>query len=290
VTHRSYAHAMADSTDFRDQLQSVGLSHWAEQIVALDRHSVALRSEPVAREIPLGTSRLGGEPDLPPSVPWPEWRGRPLSFVAQIGMSDLPQVPDQALPMAGLLSFFYDGEQEVWGFDPRDRGGWRVLWADPGAPLESRRSPAELADHGRFRARGLSPTIEVTHVSPESAELEQLGLSRDEWFRYAELVEEADTGPIHRFLGHPDPIQGDMQLECQLVTNGLYCGDGSAYKDPRADALRAGAVDWRLLLQIDSDDDAEMMWGDVGRLYYWLTTDAFARRDWTSSWMILQCS
>lgn len=43
-------------------------------------------------------------------------------------------------------------------------------------------------------------------------------------------------------------------------------------------------------MQIDSDDEADMMWGDVGRLYYWLTADALARRDWASSWMILQCS
>jgi hypothetical protein len=30
-----------------------------------------------------------------------------------------------------------------------------------------------------------------------------------------------------RLLGHPDPIQGGMRLECQLVSHGLYCGDST---------------------------------------------------------------
>ena len=51
-------------------------------------------------------------------------------------------------------------------------------------------------------------------------------------------------------------------------------------------------VDVRVLIIDDksSDDSAEMMWGDVGRLYYWLHRDALDRGDWESTWMILQCS
>lgn len=33
----------------------------------------------------------------------------------------------------------------------------------------------------------------------------------------------------HRIGGDPDVIQGDMYLECQLVTNGLYCDDSTGY-------------------------------------------------------------
>jgi len=36
-----------------------------------------------------------------------------------------------------------------------------------------------------------------------------------------------------------------------------------------------------LLLQIDSEDDAGMMWGDVGRLYWWMKKDELTRRDFT---------
>jgi hypothetical protein len=56
-----------------------------------------------------------------------------------------------------------------------------------------------------------------------------------------------------------------MQVECQLVSNGLYCGDLSGYQDPRAKELRNGAAEWRLLVQIDSLDEAGMTRGTPGR-------------------------
>ena len=80
-----------------------------------------------------------------------------------------------------------------------------------------------------------------------------------------------------------------MQVECQLVTNGLYCGDSTGYQDPRAKDLRDGAAEWRLLMQIDSQDEADMMWGDMGRLYYWIKHSDLLAHDWELSWLILQC-
>ena len=98
-------------------------------------------------------------------------------------------------------------------------------------------------------------------------------------------------GPCHQVDGFPSPIQGDeMELECQLVSNGIYCGDSSGYESAEAAALRGGASDWRLLLQVDSDDDLKMMWGDGGVLYFWIReADARAGR-FENTWVVLQCS
>jgi len=81
-----------------------------------------------------------------------------------------------------------------------------------------------------------------------------------------------------------------MELESQLVSNGLYCGDETGYNDPRAAALAEGAADWVLLLQVDTDDDAGMMWGDCGLIYFWIRREDLARRDFSNVWMILQCN
>jgi len=94
----------------------------------------------------------------------------------------------------------------------------------------------------------------------------------------------------HQISGFPSPVQGDdMELECQLVTNGLYCGDSSGYNDPRAKALRGGAAQWKLLLQLDTDDDLENMWGDVGTVYFWVEEHAARGGNFSNTWLILQC-
>jgi uncharacterized protein YwqG len=95
---------------------------------------------------------------------------------------------------------------------------------------------------------------------------------------------------VHRCGGNPHEIQGDMRLECQLVTNGLYCGDPSGYQDPRRKLLEPGAADWELLLQIDSDPDRlGWLWGDNGRVYFWLRRQDLATLDCENAWAILQC-
>ena len=80
-----------------------------------------------------------------------------------------------------------------------------------------------------------------------------------------------------------------MELECELVTHGLYCGDATGYEDPRAKELEISSRQWRLLLQIDSDDSAEMMWGDVGRVYFWIREEDLRQARFDRTWTILQC-
>jgi uncharacterized protein YwqG len=53
----------------------------------------------------------------------------------------------------------------------------------------------------------------------------------------------------------------------------------------------AGAADWRLLLQIDTDEDGPgWMWGDVGRIYFWIKKHDLALRRFADVWLILQCT
>ena len=95
--------------------------------------------------------------------------------------------------------------------------------------------------------------------------------------------------PMHQLLGQPVPIQSDnMPLECQLVSNGLYCGDGTGYNDPRAEKFQDGAKDWVLLAMIDSDERAGWMWGDGGCLYFWIRRDDLRARRFENVWMVSQ--
>jgi uncharacterized protein YwqG len=265
-----------------------------EAISRLARGAVALRpSGPEDKR--LSMSRLGGLPALPTAVPWPKRNGRSLSFIAQIELSSQPKVAAQeGLPAEGLLLFFYDAEQSTWGFDPKDTGSFAVIYAPESTPAtDVAEWPDDLPEHAQYRACNLTSEETVALPPWDSVLVEDLGLDREQLDAYQDVLEAAsgeDAWSSRGLLGgYPDQIQGDMMVECALVAAGLYCGDSTAYHDPRLPTFRKQARDWRLLLQVPSAESAGMMWGDVGCLYYWIREDDLRARRFERAWMILQC-
>jgi uncharacterized protein YwqG len=279
-----------DRDAYRARLVGAGLGAHADALLALARPAVRLVPDPDAAVVERG-SRLGGTPDLDPGTPWPERDGRPLAFVAQVDLATVaPHDVDGVLPRDGLLSFFYDVVDLPWGFDPADRGGSVVLHTPASATTQPRPAPEALRDADAvFGEVALDARAELSAPPYDVVDTDDLGLTADEQEALADLEADDLEQTTHRLLGHPVPIQGDMRLECQLVAHGLYCGDASGYDDPRAETLAAGAEGWRLLLQVDSEEAIDMMWGDSGRLYFWIPQDGLAAHDWSTHWLVLQC-
>jgi hypothetical protein len=235
-----------------------------------------------------GASRsfFGGSPPLPAGAAWPSKGGAPLTFVACLDLVSLQSAAPVAwLPASGRLLFFYDLKNQPWGFDPRDRGGWVVMLAGDGAETPPPAAVTSLTRHAiSFHAIDSYPSWERPEVAA-------LGLTDAEAEAFIDARSAAYGGrPAHQVGGFPDPIQGDeMELESQLASNGLYVGDSSAYESAQAADLREGAKDWRLLLQVDSDDDLGVMWGDAGMIYFWVREqDARAGR-FDDTWLVMQC-
>lgn len=253
----------------------------------------------------LGTSRMGGLPDLPSHMEWPSWSvpdskrdrfemldieassKRLLNFIAQINLADIaPFEAAKDLPQTGLLYFFYDIEACTWGFDPLDAGSARVIYfdgqfselrrANPDTELSYALTPAKLAFEEIWT---INDTLERGH-------------SKDEEFEECQsLIEKInDIDPFHHLFGNPQTIQDAMEVECQLVTNGIYLGSGDGYRSPEAELLLPGAADWLLLLQVDTDEDnLDCMWGDCGRIYFWIRKQDLKERRFDRAWLILQC-
>ena len=72
-------------------------------------------------------------------------------------------------------------------------------------------------------------------------------------------------------LGHYEPVQNfDMELECELASRGLQLGEECGLDASRQGELREASKDWRLLLQLDTDDTTGWAWGDLGKIYFWI--------------------
>lgn len=239
-----------------------------------------------------GTSRsyLGGDPQLPRNLTWPQKSGTPLRFLARLSLTDLQmKLPTHWLPKEGALLFFYDYAQQPWGFTPTDRGGWAVVLV-PDAPAVASVSDPELENAFPQTPVELRPLdVLPSYERPQLAALKLSDAEFDEYFQFAE--NRFEGLPKHQLLGLPSPVQGDaMELECQLASNGVNCGGPEGYASPEAKQLAPGADEWRLLFQMDSDDSLGVMWGDCGHLYFWVQESAASIGDFDNVWLVLQCT
>ncbi len=269
-------------------IQKSGLTRITDDITSLLRYTINIKTSSIDEaELPLGSSKIGGLPDLPPEIDWPEWDEQPLPLIAQIRLADIASYDRSGeLPHTGMLYFFFN--EEALDTYPPARSSWRVLHYD-GDSAYLQRQVVSSEEQPIYPACVVEFSTLLTLPPLESLYLERLGLSYDayrpeasreqkrEVDAYEKLLEQLEAtqksaSPYHQLLGHPYQVQGDLLLECQRDTH----SEG----DP---------TDWRLLLQVDSDDNAHMMWGDVGVLYFYIPQSALITHDFAQVHLIMQC-
>lgn len=236
-----------------DALRSAGLEHRIPDLRPHLRPALHLVPEDGPTEA-LATSRLGGDPDLPPSVDWPERDGVALSFLGQVRLDALAGLDHgEAPPTEGLLSFFYDSSLTV------DSG---IVLHVPTDGLVRREPPRAVPmAFRRFDAVAVAPTL--TFTLPAFEELDANPFA--DIPSAASVLEAAEQGPYTsarrpfltyatRMFGHPDEMQGgEARFEAVLDRD-----DGERYRYvdyafTNREALQAEIRDLVLLLQATAE-------------------------------------
>lgn len=235
------------------------------------------------------TSYLGGLPELPGECVWPEQNGVPLPFLGQIDLGAAPKDHwPEWMPCDGALLFFFDAES--YGFDLNERV-WSVLYVPAETPTAVRLPPHTLSDRSLHR-RDIA--FKVTQSVPSLERIKRKLRARFSEAEFAEVldfyedIESTDRKgqPLHQLFGWQAPVQGDeMEWECELASEGRLTNDDGA---PSERALIEVAERWRFLFQLSSDDDAGMMWGDGGALFFWVRPEDALRCDFSKVWMVAQ--
>lgn len=283
---------MSTIKELEEQYKGYHLEEYFQVILPFAKNAIQIELTQLD-SIGIGMSKMGGRPDLPKSVEWlvNEETGNPLTFIAQINLAEaVPYDSEHLLPKEGMLYFFYDIDEFTWGYDPKDKPTSKVYYYDGElSELENKQIPADKKDDEDFYFSSASITfkkmINLPAIESDAVSYKMEDKGYDAYFDLK--AEEEDMS--NKLLGHSDIIQNGMELQCELVTNGLYCGDSSGYNDPRRKVLEANIDNWTLLFQVDSNDECEMMWGDLGRLYYWIKKEDLKNKNFDAVWTILQC-
>jgi hypothetical protein len=296
-----------------DQLRAMFGGFFASRvtdgIMALARPALRLSARHRAER-----SRLGGPPVLPAGASWPTWGARRLDFLGVIDFGELASVlwlPE--LPGTGAAAFYYVTEMpRPWGDDPGETDGWRVL---PDADV-----PAGEATRPEVRL-GAAPFVSLP--SPHEPALWPIAADANGFAEvYPQLYESWASfawggEPRHQAGGWPMVVQRTLWRDCALAAAGLPLDSGdlatSAQTGPpvlgasngtnaEGTGDRVGNVvhdpantgsgehDWRLLLQLDSDERLGWYWGETGFVYFSARAADVRAGALDRSWLILQAT
>ena len=276
-----------------------GLSAYEDGLLKMSQPAVHLNAAPAPDEskIAVGASKFGGSPDLPAGFHWPQWQNTPLTFMGQVNLSEAaPYDADHLLPTSGWLHFFYDLAGKPWGA-PDQKGRWQLFYTPDSAALTRTTPPATpIPAHAlTFVQSWTIPVLADTHPEGvynlvshgESGVLTVRAESIDDYDGLRQAIE-APTTPLHQLIGNPAQLQDDIRAMSQYAAHGIDTGT-VAKDDKRLAQLAPGINDWRLVWQIDSDQNVfGTTWGDSGCLYLCMPAAAIKARQFDSAWLIMQ--
>lgn len=278
----------------KQQLQK----EWEEMKIGL-REKVSGLTQPAVHLLKTDrktNSWFGGRPMVNESdFIWPRSNENPMCFLAQIDLNEINQEHEyEWLGKSGSVLFFYEVMEMPWGFDPKDRGKWKVIYQE--SPTITMEYPNDLEQECKISERYIEASKVQLLPSWEDEIIEDLNLSDEETDLFIEIEEhykEFDAfgdSPAHQVGGFPRPVQGDiMQFESEQASKGVYMGDSKGYKSASKKDFEEAKNKWQLLFQFDSDDELDVMWGDVGMVYFWVETDKSKKNNFEDSWLVLQC-
>jgi hypothetical protein len=205
--------------------RAAGFGHIADRVAAASRPTLLVTRRLLPRPPAIvGTSRLGGNPDLPVGVPWPRCGARTQTFLGQIRLADLPPEAAELAARGGLLLVFTEVRFESLRETHRGLWGGRcttVVHAPEGSPLARRRPPRRGA---------------VMHLRPAS-------------LRYLVRPDIPDVGRDYRVLAAP------------LRDVALLDSEVDRWWDLRASLhARKGLLQHRLLGYVDTPNTGGPCW------------------------------
>lgn len=237
------------------------------------------------KPILIGESKIGGLPDLPKNQIWFTSQEKPLSFLAQINFEEVKKFDiENKLPEKGIIYFFYNAEKETEGYLLSDKDEFKVFYFDGDIDqLERTKAPNNLDEEFIFNEAKLGFKNELDLPDCRYQELDSIFKTSEEQDAYCEIQNELgyEYDAFHKLLGHSDNIQNPMEIECERIVNGEM-----DYNDPNQIKK---SKKWILLFQLDSDEDLDFMWGDGGRIYFWIKEKDLKAKKFEKVWMQSQC-
>jgi uncharacterized protein YwqG len=191
-------------------------------------------------------SHFGGQPFFEQGEKWPMSNNeKPLQFIFQIYNREGLELPDTI----ELVQFYYSSEEYPW---ETDQDGWLVK-------IYKKINKNNIALIERPTGLEQSKYCEVTFNSvPSLPHWEGLSSHGDAAFKLSCVLNEKE--PWANYDEVVNKLVGEQEYQSQLAGYPMWVQGESTPNDSKGNPMK-------LLFQIDSEDNAGLMWGDAGLVY-----------------------
>lgn len=186
-----------------------GLRDWRNELLALARPALRLEVGEASFDDPppvpdaIGTTRLGGDPDLPIGTSYPTAAdGVPLHFLSQFDLSDLRgTIAGRAFPLSGLLSIFRTQSDGKNCYPTRADCPRLVQFTPPGTRLVRVPRPVDQMDPPAPFRPGLR-LVETLRLPGEFRQWPGVSLSCEQASKFDRVFPTNLGGTAYILLGH----------------------------------------------------------------------------------------
>jgi len=205
-------------------------------------------------------SKIAGDPYFPKADEYPvDGEGHPMKLLAQINFGQLPKLEDY--PESGLLQIFISVHDDLYGMNidqKQDQKDFRIRFIEepflPKEELISDFSFVKIPDDVYFPVTKEGAVLaELTSetISAGDYRFEKV-FGKESWDLFESMTDDGEEA---------DALMDEFYETQSGFGHKIGGYPGFTQEDPRQYENQDHAL---LLLQIDSDDEVDMMWGDCG--------------------------
>ena len=224
------------------------------------------------KNINIGSSKIGGKPDLPINFDWPKMDDEFLTFCAQYNLEEI-NIYDVSneLPSRGIIYVFIYIDQEWPGFLNK-KSSYKVIFQENTGELIRTEFPFNYFNEGIFEPSKIEYFESYTMPDDESIILKNLQDNYEDFhnlyhstYEYIEHLTELDIDSFHQVLGFDRSIQSSVtynfaEIELEITTQ-------KEWKTKESEVLELSKK-YKLLLQLDTDDNNLEKFSGSSTIYF----------------------
>jgi uncharacterized protein YwqG len=250
------------------------LALFKENIEATIKPFVEIKTK-AESNLPLWQSKFGGFPFFPKDLQYPrDSKGQAMFLLAQLNFDEIPKM--QSFPETGILQFYISGESDIYGAcfeNPARQDDFRVLYFS-----EVTKDESLLVTNFDFLPK--SALLPIEKESSLTFNLRYAPLSVGDFQFESRILNLNPSKSKYEFYKDYEKVYGEYE---KLFHSEGHKISGYPYftqNDPRELATNRDK-DYILLFQMDTDDEAGIMWGDCGVANFFISEQDLANKDFS---------